>query len=49
MAGGETVGTFGYFDVFASVGAKCEQIVGRLRRGAGGADDGTIIIAHDFD
>jgi hypothetical protein len=49
LAGGETVGTFSYFDVFASVGAKSEQIVGRLRRGAGGADDGAIIIAQNVD
>ena len=49
LAGGETVGTFGYFDVFAGVGAKSEQIVRRLRRGAGGADDGAIIIAQDVD
>ena len=49
LAGGETVGTFGYFDVSAGVGAKSEQIVRRLRRGAGGADDGAIIIAQDVD
>jgi hypothetical protein len=49
LAGGETVGTFGYFDVFAGVGAKSEQIVRRLRGGAGGADDGAIIIAQDVD
>jgi hypothetical protein len=45
----EVIGRFDDIDGFVRVGTKGEQIVSRLRCGAGGAHDGAIIIAQDLE
>src|SRR5437016_1210370 len=39
----------GGVDGLRGAGAEGEQVVGRLRRGAGGADDGAIVLAQDLE
>jgi hypothetical protein len=43
------IGSARGFDGSGGVRAKCQEIVSRLRCGAGGADDGAVIIVQDVD
>jgi hypothetical protein len=43
------IGSARGFDGFRGTQAKCQEIVSRLRCGAGGADDGAIVIAQNLE
>ena len=49
VGGAEPVGTLDGVGGLVGLGAKREQVICRFRRGAGGADDGPIILAQDLE
>src|SRR6266576_3249810 len=49
VAGEEIVGSLGDFHGLVGLGPEGEQIVSRPRCGAGGANDGAIVVAQDFE